>query len=32
MILTPFQKLPKNAEDLGKLMFAKGFKEWPRVQ
>ena len=26
------QKLPKNAEDLGKLMFAKGFKKWPTVQ
>ena len=32
MILTPLQKLPKNAEDLGKLMFAKGFKKWPKVQ
>ena len=32
MILTPLQKLPMNAEDLGKLMFAKGFEKWPKVQ
>ena len=25
MILTPLQKLPKNVEDLGKLIVAKGF-------
>ena len=27
LILTPFQKLPKNVRDLGKLIFAKGFKK-----
>ena len=32
MILTPLQKLPRNVEDLGKLIFAKGFKKWPKVQ
>ena len=32
MILTALQKLPMNAEDLGKLMFAKGFKKWSKVQ
>ena len=26
LILTPLQKLPKNEEDLGKLIVAKGFK------
>ena len=31
-ILTPFQKLPKNVGDLGKLIFAKGFKKLPKVQ
>ena len=31
-ILTPLQKLPKNVEDLGKLFFAKGFKNLPKVQ
>ena len=32
LILTPFQKLPKNVGDLGKLIFAKGFKKLPKVQ
>ena len=32
MILTPFQNLPKNGEDWGKLFFAKGFKKLPKVQ
>ena len=31
-ILTPLQKLPKIVGDLGKLIVAKGFKEWPKVQ
>ena len=31
-ILTPFQKLPKNVGDLGKLIVAKGFKNLPKVQ
>ena len=31
-ILTPLQKLPKNMEDLGKLIVAKGFKNLPKVQ
>ena len=31
-ILTPLQKLPKNVRDLDKLIFAKGFKKWPKVQ
>ena len=26
------QKLPKNVEDLGKLIVAKGFKKFPKVQ
>ena len=31
--LTPFQKLPKNVEDLAKKnIFAKGFKKLPKVQ
>ena len=30
-ILTPFQKLPKNVGDLGKLIVAKGFKKLPNV-
>ena len=29
LILTPLQKLPKNVEDLGKLIIAKGFKKLP---
>ena len=32
MILTHLQKLPKNVEDLGKLIVAKGFKNLPKVQ
>ena len=32
MILTPLQKLPKNGEDWGKLIVAKGFKKFPKVQ
>ena len=32
IILTPFQKLPKNVRDLGKLIVAKGFKKLPKVQ
>ena len=31
MMLTPLQKLPKNVEDLGKLIVAKGFKKLPKV-
>ena len=31
-ILSPLQKLPKNGEDLGKLIAAKGFKKMPKVQ
>ena len=32
VILTPLQKLPKNGEDWGKLIVAKGFKKMPKVQ
>ena len=32
MILTPLQKLPKNGEDWGKLIVAKGFKKLAKVQ
>ena len=32
MILTPLQLLPKNGEDWGKLIVAKGFKKLPKVQ
>ena len=32
MILTPLQKVPKNVEDLGKLIVAKGLKKLPKVQ
>ena len=32
MILTPLQKLPKNGENWGKLIVAKGFKKLPKVQ
>ena len=32
LILTPLEKLPKNVEDLGKLIVAKGFKNLPKVQ
>ena len=31
-ILTPLQKLLNNVRDLGKLLVAKGFKKWPKVQ
>ena len=31
-ILTPFQKMPKNVGDLGKLIVAKGFEKLPKVQ
>ena len=31
-ILKPLQKLPKNVEDLGKLIVAKGFEKLPKVQ
>ena len=31
-ILTPLQKLPKNVQDLGKVIVAKGFKKLPKVQ
>ena len=30
-ILTPLQKLPKNVEDLDKLIAAKGFEKLPKV-
>ena len=32
MMLTPLQKLPKNVEDLDKLIVAEGFKKLPKVQ
>ena len=31
-ILTPLQKLPKTAGDLGKLIVAKGFEKLPKVR
>ena len=31
-ILTPLQTLPNNVGDLGKLIFAKGFKKLHKVQ
>ena len=31
-ILTPFQKLPKNLSDLGKIIVATGFEKLPKVQ
>ena len=31
-ILTPLQKLPKNVEDLGKIIVAKGFEKLLKVQ
>ena len=31
-ILTPLQKLPKNVQDLGKLIVAKVFEKLPKVQ
>ena len=30
--MTPLQKLLKNVRDLGKFIFAKGFKKLPKVQ
>ena len=30
--MTPLQKLPKNVGDLGKIIVAKGFKKFPKVQ
>ena len=30
--LTPYQKLPKNVGDLGKLIVAKGFKNLHKVE
>ena len=30
--MTPLQKLPKNVEDFGKLIVAKGLKKLPKVQ
>ena len=32
MLLTPLQKLPKNVEDLGKLIVANGLKKLPKVK
>ena len=32
MILTLLQQLPKNGEDWGKLVVAKGFKKLPEFQ
>ena len=32
MILTPLQKLPKNVEDVGKIIVAKGLKKLPKVK
>ena len=32
MILTPLQKFPKNGEDWGELIVAKGFKKLPKVK
>ena len=31
-ILTHLQKLPKNVGDLGKLIVAKGFEKFPKIQ
>jgi len=31
-ILTPLQKLPKNVQDLNKLIVAEAFKKLPKVQ
>ena len=31
-LLTPLQKLPKNEEDFGKIVVAKGFKKLLKVQ
>ena len=30
--MTPLQKLPKNVGDLGKLIVAKGFENFPKVK
>ena len=32
MILTPLQKLPHNASDLGNIIVATGFEWLPKVQ
>ena len=32
MILAPLLKLPKNVGDLGKFIFAKGFKSCPKCK
>ena len=32
LIFKPKQKLPKNVGDLDKLIVAKGFKKFPKVQ
>ena len=31
-MLAPLQKLPKNVQNLGKVIFAKGSKKLPKVQ
>ena len=31
-ILTPLQKLPKNVDNLGKIIVATGFEKLPKVQ
>ena len=31
-LLTTLHKLPKNVGDLGKLIVAKGFEKFPKVQ
>ena len=31
-ILTPFQKLPKNVGNLGKITVATGFEKLPKMQ
>ena len=31
-ISAPFQKLPKNVGDLGKLIVAEGFEKLPKIQ
>ena len=31
-MLTPLQKLPKNVGNFGKLIVAKGYKKFPKVQ
>ena len=31
-ILTPLQELPKNVDDLGKIIDATGFEKLPKVQ